>query len=63
MIPIIPFGRTAHNSTRLVFGAAAFFDVTQKEADRTMELGLKPASIISTRPASMACHRNAWDPG
>jgi len=38
MIPSLPFGRTGHNSTRLLFGAAAFMNVTQKEADQTMEL-------------------------
>lgn len=32
------FGRTGHQSTRLLFGAAAFGDVTQDEADQTMEL-------------------------
>ena len=29
----IPFGRTGHNSSRLLLGAAAFSDVTQAEAD------------------------------
>jgi aryl-alcohol dehydrogenase-like predicted oxidoreductase len=38
MIPTMPFGRTGHISTRLLFGAAAFINVTQKEADQTMEL-------------------------
>ena len=37
-IPKKIFGRTGHNSTRLLFGAAAFGDVTQDEADRTMQL-------------------------
>lgn len=32
------FGRTGHLSTRLLFGAAAFSNVTQEEADQTMEL-------------------------
>lgn len=32
------FGRTGHQSTRLLFGAAALGDVTQDEADQTMEL-------------------------
>lgn len=36
----IPFGRTGHMSTRLLFGAAAFSDVTQAEADATMDLVL-----------------------
>ena len=37
-IPKKEFGRTGHLSTRLLFGAAAFSDVTQDEADRTMQL-------------------------
>jgi aryl-alcohol dehydrogenase-like predicted oxidoreductase len=38
MIPIQPFGRTGHESTRLLFGAAAIGNVSQEEADQTMEL-------------------------
>jgi aryl-alcohol dehydrogenase-like predicted oxidoreductase len=38
MIPTSPFGRTGHDSTRVIFGAAALSDVTQDEADQTMEL-------------------------
>lgn len=34
------FGRTAHHSTRLLLGAAAFSDVTQAEADATMDVAL-----------------------
>jgi aryl-alcohol dehydrogenase-like predicted oxidoreductase len=41
MIPTEPFGRTGHRSTRAIFGAAALSDVTQTEADRTMELLLR----------------------
>ena len=41
MIPTQPFGRTGHESTRTIFGAAAFSSVTQEEADRTMELLLE----------------------
>jgi aryl-alcohol dehydrogenase-like predicted oxidoreductase len=41
MIPTQPFGRTGHQSTRTIFGAAAFSRVTQEEADRTMELVLR----------------------
>ena len=36
-IPTAPFGRTGHQSTRILFGAAAFSRVTQEEADRTMQ--------------------------
>ncbi|HVL24496.1 MAG TPA: aldo/keto reductase [Thermomicrobiales bacterium] len=38
MIPTLPFGRTGHVSTRIIFGAAALSAVTQAEADSTMEL-------------------------
>ena len=38
MIPTSPFGRTGHQSTRVIFGAAALSAVTQAEADATMEL-------------------------
>lgn len=41
MIPTLPFGRTGHESTRIIFGAAAFSKVTQEEADRTMGLILQ----------------------
>jgi aryl-alcohol dehydrogenase-like predicted oxidoreductase len=37
MIPKQQFGRTGHESTRIIFGAAAFSRVTQEEADRTLE--------------------------
>lgn len=38
MIPTLPFGRTGHESTRIIFGAAALSRVSQADADRTMEL-------------------------
>ena len=38
MITTQPFGRTGHNSTRTIFGAFALSNVTQDEADRTLEL-------------------------
>lgn len=41
MIPTAPFGRTGHQSTRTIFGAAALGAVTQAEADRTMEVVLQ----------------------
>ena len=41
MIPILPFGRTGHISTRTIFGAAAFWDTPQKDVDATMDLILK----------------------
>ena len=41
MITKLPFGRTGHLSTRTLFGAAALGEVTQAEADRTMEVLMK----------------------
>jgi len=38
MITTAPFGSTGHDSTRILFGAAALGNVTQDEADATMEL-------------------------
>jgi aryl-alcohol dehydrogenase-like predicted oxidoreductase len=37
-IATLRFGRTGHDSTRVLFGAAALGDVTQEQADRTMDL-------------------------
>jgi aryl-alcohol dehydrogenase-like predicted oxidoreductase len=36
-----PFGRTGHMSTRTIFGAAALSQVTQAEADQTLDLLLE----------------------
>jgi predicted aldo/keto reductase-like oxidoreductase len=41
MIPTLPFGRTGHDSTRIIFGAAALSAVSQDDADRTMALLLE----------------------
>src|SRR5512143_1218222 len=38
MIPLAPFGRTGHLSTRAIFGAAAFWSTPQKEADAVLEI-------------------------
>ena len=38
MIPSQEFGRTGHESTRVIFGAYALSQATQEEADRTLEL-------------------------
>jgi aryl-alcohol dehydrogenase-like predicted oxidoreductase len=38
MIATEAFGRTGHQSTRTIFGAAAFSRVSQADADRTIEL-------------------------
>jgi len=37
MIPKAKFGRTGHMSSRILFGGAALWSVTQLEADRTLE--------------------------
>jgi predicted aldo/keto reductase-like oxidoreductase len=37
----IPFGRIGHDSSRVIFGAAALGNVTQQEADRTLDLLLE----------------------
>jgi aryl-alcohol dehydrogenase-like predicted oxidoreductase len=41
MIATQPFGRTGHTSTRTIFGAAALGQVTQDDADRTLEVLLR----------------------
>jgi aryl-alcohol dehydrogenase-like predicted oxidoreductase len=41
MIPELPFGRTGHSSTRIIFGSYALSQATQTEADRVLELLLK----------------------
>jgi aryl-alcohol dehydrogenase-like predicted oxidoreductase len=41
MIERQPFGRTGHLSTRTIFGAAALSEVTQDEADQTLEVLLQ----------------------
>jgi aryl-alcohol dehydrogenase-like predicted oxidoreductase len=38
MIPTAPFGRTGHTSSRIIFGAAALGNVSQADADHTLEL-------------------------
>jgi len=41
MIPTLSFGRTGHESTRTIFGAAAFMETPQKDVDATLELLLQ----------------------
>jgi aryl-alcohol dehydrogenase-like predicted oxidoreductase len=41
MVPTAPFGRTGHESTRTIFGAAALGSVSQADADRVLELLLE----------------------
>ena len=41
MIERMPFGRTGHESTRIIFGAAALGAMRQDRADRLLELILE----------------------
>jgi aryl-alcohol dehydrogenase-like predicted oxidoreductase len=41
MIEKIPFGQTGHVSTRTLFGAAALWDVTPEESERTLDVLLE----------------------
>ena len=41
MIPKIPFGKTGHDSTRTIFGAAALGGMRQSKADQVMEMLLE----------------------
>ena len=41
MIPRLSFGRTGHQSTRLIFGAYALSEATQAEADQVLDLLLE----------------------
>jgi aryl-alcohol dehydrogenase-like predicted oxidoreductase len=41
MIATAPFGSTGHESSRVIFGAAALGNVSQAEADRTLEMLLE----------------------
>lgn len=40
-IPTLPFGRTGHDSTRIIFGGASLGRVTQDVADRTLDVLLQ----------------------
>jgi aryl-alcohol dehydrogenase-like predicted oxidoreductase len=40
-IPTMPFGRTGHESTRVIFGGAALGRVTQEVADRSLDVLLE----------------------
>jgi len=41
VLPTLPFGRTGHESSRLLFGAAALWRCSQDEADRALDLLLE----------------------
>src|SRR4051812_26659087 len=40
-IPLLPFGRTGHQSTRIIFGAAALGRVSQDVADQALDVLLE----------------------
>jgi aryl-alcohol dehydrogenase-like predicted oxidoreductase len=40
-LPLLPFGRTGHQSTRVIFGGAALARASQAEADRALEVLLE----------------------
>lgn len=40
MLPVAPFGRTGHHSSRVIFGAAALAAMSQERADRTLQIVL-----------------------
>src|SRR5579883_3058669 len=40
-IPKLPFGRTGHDSTRIIFGGASLARVDQAAADRTLDVLLE----------------------
>ncbi len=40
-IPLLPFGRTGHRSTRVIFGGAALSRVSQAEADQALDVLLE----------------------
>ncbi|MGD2157718.1 MAG: aldo/keto reductase [Anaerolineales bacterium] len=51
MITKVPFGRTGHRSSRIIFGAYALSDASQAEADRVFELLLSyGVNHIDTAP-------------
>ena len=54
MIDRAPFGATGHESSRVIFGAAALGDVSKADADRTLECSSSTASTTSTSPPAMA---------
>ena len=71
MIPTLHFGRTGHESTRAIFGAAALGRVTQNEADATLDVllnyGINHIDTAASYGDSelrigpwMQAHRHAW---
>jgi len=55
MIPTAPFGRTGHDSSRIIFGAAALFSGDQEVADSALEQ-LRDAGVNHIDVAAMYGH-------
>ena len=59
MIPRIPFGRTGHDSSRVIFGAAALGAMRQDRADRILDLllqfGIDHIDSAASPPLGAAC--------
>ena len=64
MIPTMPFGRTGHESTRVIFGAAAFSAMYRRRwpTGRWSRCSHGGSTISIPRPA-MAMRRFGWDRG
>ncbi len=71
MLPLAPFGRTGHESTRVIFGAAALGAMSQERADATManvvEWGINHIDTAASYGASedrlrsfLADHRSSF---
>ena len=63
MIETIPFGATGHQSSRVIFGAAALGNVSQDEADDALELLLEHGSTTSTPRRATASRSSGSRPG
>jgi hypothetical protein len=53
MIEQYPFGSTSHQSTRVIFGAAALGNMKQEKADSVLEVLIEYGVTISTLPPRM----------
>jgi aryl-alcohol dehydrogenase-like predicted oxidoreductase len=65
MIPTQPFGRTGHDSTRVIFGAAALWGASEEEGEAALELVLENGlNHIDTAAAYGRSERRvgAWMP-
>ena len=56
------FGRTGHLSTIAIFGAAAFWEIEQKDADKVMEMiieaGVNHIDVAPSYGQAEATHRS-----